>query len=414
MKANWEYKKIEEIAEKIGMGPFGSSIKVETFVSKGIPIVSGQHLHGNRLEEEVGFNFITEEHADRLKNSNVYRGDIIFTHAGNIGNVAYIPPNSKYERYIASQRQFYLRCNLQKAIPSFITYYFKSPEGQHRLKANSSSVGVPSIAQPVTYLRKLSIPIPPLPEQRAIAEVLSSLDDKIELNRRMNRTLKEFAKTHYRHHFLENPDYKNWKSIYLNEIAAFIKGVSYRSEDLVDNATTAMVTLKSIERGGGYKDEGLKPFIGKFKPEQQLIEGDLVIAHTDLTQLAEVIGRAARIESSEKYPNLVASLDLVIVRPKNDSVSNDFLYCLLAYSDFPEYSYGYINGTTVLHLSPSALQTYQFRKPPEKLIKSFSSIVQPIFSKIFLQNKESRSLTEIRDILLPKLVSGQIRLKGSY
>jgi type I restriction enzyme S subunit len=126
MASPWSYKKVEDIAQKIGMGPFGSSIKVETFVSEGIPIISGQHLHGFRLDEEQGFNFISEEHAERLKSANVYRGDVIFTHAGNIENVAYIPQDSKYERYVVSQRQFYMRCDLNQVLPTWIVYYFNS------------------------------------------------------------------------------------------------------------------------------------------------------------------------------------------------------------------------------------------------------------------------------------------------
>jgi type I restriction enzyme S subunit len=77
MPGKWRTARIEEIAERVAMGPFGSSIKVETFVTAGVPVVSGQHLHGFKLEDSVGFNFITEEHADRLKNANVQHGDIV-------------------------------------------------------------------------------------------------------------------------------------------------------------------------------------------------------------------------------------------------------------------------------------------------------------------------------------------------
>lgn len=155
----WRIQTIEEVSERIAMGPFGSSIKVETFQESGIPVISGQHLKGTALDDNT-YNFVSAEHADKLKKANVQRGDVVFTHAGNIGQVAFIPTTSKYDRYVISQRQFYLRPK-EGGVPSlFFVYYFKSSEGQHRLLANTSSSGVPSIAQPVTYLRSIDLPIP--------------------------------------------------------------------------------------------------------------------------------------------------------------------------------------------------------------------------------------------------------------
>ncbi|CAI8743495.1 type I restriction enzyme, S subunit [Methylococcus capsulatus] len=203
MAGEWTKCRIEEVAERVAMGPFGSSIKVETFVPEGVPVISGQHLHGFRLDDAPGFNFITREHAERLRNANVQRGDVVFTHAGNIGQVAYIPSTSAFDRYVISQRQFYLRPDPTKVLPEFLVAYFRSPEGQHKLLANTSQVGVPSIAQPVTYLRSLEIPLPPLPEQRAIAHILSTLDDKIELNRRQNETLEAMARALFRAWFVD-------------------------------------------------------------------------------------------------------------------------------------------------------------------------------------------------------------------
>ena len=142
-------------------GPFGSSIKVETFVEDGVPVISGQHLRGFMLDD-TRFNFITEEHAQKLRKAEVRRGDVVFTHAGSIGQVAFIPEASRYDRYVISQRQFFIRCNLSKVTPAFITFYFGSDHGQHRLLANTSSSGVPSIARPVSYLRSLLLPLPPI------------------------------------------------------------------------------------------------------------------------------------------------------------------------------------------------------------------------------------------------------------
>ena len=202
MGGEWRTATVEDVAEKVAMGPFGSSIKVETFVSEGVPIISGQHLRGTRVDDGPGFNFITDEHAQRLSNANVQRGGIVLTHRGTIGQVAYIPEDSRFDRYVVSQSQFYVRCDRSKAIPEFIALYFRSPEGQHQLLANASQVGVPSIAQPVTYLRTIEIPLG-LPEQRAITHILGTLDDKIELNRRMNETLEEMARALFKSWFVD-------------------------------------------------------------------------------------------------------------------------------------------------------------------------------------------------------------------
>lgn len=117
-------------------------------------------MHDTMLHDEA-YNFISFEHAKKLKNANVFRGDVIFTHAGHIEQVAYIPSNSQYDRYVLSQRQFYMRCNPSNVTLSFIVYYFKSTEGQYKLLANTSTTGVPSISRPVTYLRSIQIPVPP-------------------------------------------------------------------------------------------------------------------------------------------------------------------------------------------------------------------------------------------------------------
>ena len=156
----WEIRRIDDISERVAMGPFGSSIKVSTFVDSGIPVISGQHLTGTLLEDG-DYRFITEDHADKLANANVRSGDIVFTHAGSIGQVAYIPETSQYDRYVISQRQFYMRCDTSKISPLFVLHFFKTQEGQHQLLANTSSTGVPSIARPVTYLRSIALCLPP-------------------------------------------------------------------------------------------------------------------------------------------------------------------------------------------------------------------------------------------------------------
>ncbi|WP_370692990.1 restriction endonuclease subunit S [Pseudotabrizicola sp.] len=100
----WTVRTLGDVADQIAMGPFGSNIKVETFVAEGIPVISGAHLRGLQLADK-DYNFITEVHADKLRRSNVRRSDIVFTHAGNIGQVAIIPETAEFDRYVISQRQ---------------------------------------------------------------------------------------------------------------------------------------------------------------------------------------------------------------------------------------------------------------------------------------------------------------------
>lgn len=163
-EADWPTATILDVAEKVAMGPFGSNIKVSTFVSEGVPIISGNHLRGYFLEEPE-FNYITEEHAERLKNSIVVPRDLIFTHAGNIGQVSMIPKGCKYDRYVLSQRQFYLRCDETKVVPEFLLLFFHSASGQHELLSYANQTGVPSIAQPASNLKKISFKCPPLQAQ---------------------------------------------------------------------------------------------------------------------------------------------------------------------------------------------------------------------------------------------------------
>ena len=184
----WCAQPIETIAEKVAMGPFGSNIKVETFVESGVPIISGNHLRGLYLDE-LGYNYITEEHARQLSNSLVQAGDIIFTHAGNIGQVALIPDSCEYPYYVVSQRQFYLRCDRQKAIPEYINYYFHSQQGQGKLLANASQTGVPSIARPSSHLKAIVVLIPPIEVQTKWLQTVKPMFQTLNSNSKENKRI---------------------------------------------------------------------------------------------------------------------------------------------------------------------------------------------------------------------------------
>lgn len=177
----WGVKNIEEISTNVSMGPFGSNIKVDTFVAEGIPIINGQQLKGMMLEDGEN-KFITHDHADKLIKSNVYRDDIVITHRGTLGQVSIIPEGSQYDRYIVSQSQCYIRPNKMLVSPLFLIFYFRSYIGQHELLAHKSQVGVPSIAKPVTNIRKIELVVPRKELSDEFQRFVNSLQVKISEN----------------------------------------------------------------------------------------------------------------------------------------------------------------------------------------------------------------------------------------
>ena len=190
----WWVCAVEEFADRVGMGPFGSNIKVETFVESGIPVISGQHLK-QLLVEDNTFNFITHEHAARLAKSCVQAGDVIFTHAGSIGQVSLLHKDAAFTSYVLSQRQFFLRCNTELMSPEWIALYFKSPAGQHQLLANTSQVGVPSIARPVSYLRSIRLVVPPPELNQRFASIAGAINDRVMANRKQFGALTQIRDT---------------------------------------------------------------------------------------------------------------------------------------------------------------------------------------------------------------------------
>jgi type I restriction enzyme S subunit len=203
---------------------------------------------------------------------------------------------------------------------------------------------------------------------------------------------------------------KGWELTTLGDHTALTKGRSYKSAELMDS-DTALVTLKSFLRGGGYRLDGLKPYTGIFKPEQVVEEGDLIIALTDVTQAADVIGKPAIVRSSTSHSQLVASLDVGIVRLKENSFfTKEFCYFLMLSNRYTHHSLGYTSGTTVLHLAKDASAKFQVCAPPIMLIENFTDLASNLMRRIFVSEKEIEVLSELRDTLLPKLISGELHI----
>jgi type I restriction enzyme S subunit len=263
-------------------------------------------------------------------------------------------------------------------------------------------------------------------ERHKIAEILGSLDDKIELNYEMNKTLETIAQAIFKNWFVDFEPFKDelvyseelgkeiprgWEVVKLGDLVDLKKGLSYRSEDLREKSEVGLVNLNCIARGGGFQDE-IKPYSGKFESDHIVQTGDVVVAITDLTRNREIIGMPARIYPVEDFKTLVASLDLVILKPKDEKrLKQSFLYYLLLTRDYWGYVNGCADGTTVLHLKPGDILNYKLTLPPQDWQARFAKVADSIFELLIHNFRESYILEKIRDTLLPKLLSGGIRVK---
>ncbi len=201
---------------------------------------------------------------------------------------------------------------------------------------------------------------------------------------------------------------ERWETPAVQDVANTVKGKSYKSTEL-DCSKTALVTLKSFNRGGGYRLDGLKEYTGKYKPDQEVFAGDLIIAYTDVTQAADVIGKPAMVISDSRYEHLVISLDVAVVRPFNDCLKY-YLYGIARTEQFQKHTNSHSTGTTVLHLSKNAVPGYKFILANEDLVNIYAQHARSIFSRVNTTIEENNFLSELRNTLLPKLLSGEITL----
>jgi type I restriction enzyme S subunit len=431
LNVDWRTATIEEVSEKVAMGPFGSSIKVETFVPEGIPIVSGQHLHGTRVDDSPGHNFISEDHAARLSKAIVRRGDIVFTHRGTIGQVAYIPMNSEFERYIISQSQFFMRCDKSNAIPEFVTAYFKSPEGQYKLLANASQVGVPSIAQPVTYLRAVEIPLPPISEQRSIAHILGTLDDKIELNRRMNQTLEAMARAIFKDWFVDFGPVRAKMEEREPYLPPEIWGLF---PDALDEEgkpkgwtfdTLARLAITNCESWTARHHPPVVEYVDLSNTKWGNINAttflDWETAPSRARRIAKagdtIVGTTRPGNGSFAYisrDGLTVSTGFAVLSP-NTAKYRDAVYLATTSTEnikrLADLADGH--GGAYPAVKPNEVTDTVIVFPGDEVLASFSDLVSPTRKKIEHARVESGTLGQIRDFLVPKLISGEFRVSDA-
>jgi type I restriction enzyme S subunit len=383
------------LGELCGFRAGGAFPRAEQGLSKGdIPFikVSDMNLSGNSKKIRAANHWVSFDTAQRLKAKPVDPGAVVFAKIGEA---------LKAERLRVLTMPTLIDNNMMAAIarpgvdPSFLYFLLETVH----LAQWAEGSALPYLRQ--GDLERIPVRVPGLQEQRGIAKTLGALDDKIDSNVRAVALIEALVTLEFR----RTTSTEGTTSVPLSELASITKGVSYKSVDLLPSRTS-LVTLKSFHRKGGYKPRGLKPYVGAYKPSQEVLPGDIVVAQTDLTQGAEVVGRAVRVPADPSADVLVASLDLVIVRPVED-LSAEYLQGILTDEAFRQYCRSRTNGTTVLHLASDAIPAYAAPIVAEEAQREFSRFVRPLIERADSLNRETAKLSLLRDALLPELLSGR-------
>lgn len=388
---------IADLIDEIAMGPFGSNIKVECFVDKGIPVLNGSNLEGLELSEK-SFRYVTPEKADSLNKANAHKGDIVITHRGTLGQIVYIPETAKFDRYVISQSQFRVRCN-DKVLPEYLVYYFHTPIGQHKLLSNASQVGVPALARPSSTFQQIKIEIPDIDTQKRVVKIIHALQKKIDLNKEINDNLEQQAQSYFQELFIDNAD-PEWTTGTISDLGVVVGGSTpskakpeYYTESGIAWITPKDLSInksKFISHGeNDITDLGLKNSSATIMPEGTVL-------FSSRAPIGYIAIAAGEVTTNQGFKSVV---------PKPE-IGTPFVYFFLKHN-LPIIE-GMASGSTFKEVSGSTMKSIPAVIPDTDTLGRFNDFCVPIFAQQRILEKQSQSLAALRDSLLPKLMSGEI------
>jgi type I restriction enzyme S subunit len=399
--AIWKTTSLEELAatsrNAIVGGPFGSDLLSSDYRQHGVPVIRGENLSEGRWISGP-FVYVAEAKAFRLSANIATPLDVVFTQRGanHYRQVGVVPLVGPYKRYVISQSQMKITLDPTKADPLFIYYLFRAPEQQSWLRQNAIQTGVPHTN--LSILRQVPVRVPPVAEQRAIASILGALDDKIELNRRMNETLEGLARALFDNAF---------------------GGV---------DTDAAFGDLATIERHGldpqDHSDEwfdhySLPAFDAGARPALERgrdIKSNKFVLTPGCVLLSKLNPSIPRVW----FPRLsrtrrsIASTEFVVLRPTKAS-STEHLNCLLRTDAIREHLIARASGTSNSHqrVKPDDLLATPVHRPAPDRLARFTKLARPLFELVSANLAQSSTLAETRNTLLPKLLSGELRVRDA-
>lgn len=380
---------------------------------RDISVIKTGKLDSNAAVENGAYPFFTCDPQTLRINKWAYDTEAVLL-AGNNASGNY---TAKYYRgkFNAYQRTYIIEAADSECLSvRFLCYAIN--QQLRLLKAMSSGSTTKFLT--IRMLHNLDIPCPEIEVQDRIVNVLGTIDDLIENNQKQIKLLEETARRLYKEWFVNFrfPGYEDtpivdgvpegWEIRPSSDVFTFIRGKSYTSKELSNNQGTLMVNLKNISAFGGYNRNAEKRFTGKYKEEQQLTPGDIIMGVTDMTQERRLVGHTAMVPDLKE--KMTFSMDLIKLIPI--SVSKNYLYGTMLYGGFSYKISPLANGVNVLHLKPEAIMNLPILVPSSSVMEAFDNVFNPICFRIESLQEQIDVASEARDRLLPKLMSGEIEV----
>ena len=434
--SHWEFTTLGEICQRGGgniqTGPFGSQLHASDYVPVGVPSIMPTNIGENRIVED-GIVRVTEEDANRLGQHRLRAGDIIYSRRGDVEKRALI--REREEGWLCGTGCLKVRFGIGVVDPLFASMFLAHPAIREWIVRHAVGATMPNLN--TTILSAVPFALPPLAEQKAIASVLGALDDKIELNRRMNATLEGMARALFQSWFVDFDPVRakldgrkpegmdkvtaalfpdgfqesslghiptGWDAIPLYDTAQWVNGAAFKNEDFC-TAGEGLPVIKIAELKDGIVAQ-TKWCQRDASADKTIDTGDLVYSWSGSpdTSLEAFLWSGGR--------GLLNQHIFKVISPT--AAEKRFIYYLLQYLRPVLVETARNKQTTGLgHVTIADMKRLLVCMPTKAVLTAFDRKVAPTFDKAFTNILESRSLATLRDTLLPKLLSGELRVANA-
>lgn len=389
----------DEAGGDVQTGPFGSQLHASDYVEDGLPSVMPKNLSDDRISTE-DIARVSVEDAERLERYRLAPGDIVYSRRGDVERRALV--SDQEAGWLCGTGCLRIRLPPGPLRSRYLFYYLGHPDIRAWVVGHAQGATMPNLN--TSILRNLPVAFPPIKEQDEIVSVLAALDDKIELNRKMNRSLEEIAQTLFRAWFV---DFEGESDLVESELGPIPRGW-----EVVPLADEFELTMGQSPPGSTYNEtgEGLPFYQGAtdfgfrfpalrvfcIEPKKVAERGDTLVS------VRAPVGRVNRAAARCCIGRGVAAL-----RHRSGAESYTYFVAKHLEERFERFN---AEGTVFGSISKKDFLRIPVLKPPSDLLQRFSEVIEPVDKRVEIASNQSRTLADLRDTLLPKLISGEIRV----